>query len=618
MSDGQPQYRVLARTYRPSSFAELIGQDALVQTLSNAIRSGRLAHAYVLTGVRGVGKTSTARIIAKALNYVGPDGQGGPSLGPFDDCPVCQAIAEDRHPDVLEMDAASHTGVDDVREIIESVRYGPVSARYKVYIIDEVHMLSRSAFNALLKTLEEPPPHTKFIFATTEIRKVPVTVLSRCQRFDLRRVDQATLVAHYRRIAEKEQVAIDAEALALIARAADGSVRDGLSLLDQAIALGAGDGGATEVDGGLVRRMLGLSDRSVVFDLLEAALKGDAAAALGLLDGLYAAGTDALVITQDLLDQVHFITRLRLAPDLARSEDAPESERVRGAALAETYSVPVLTRAWQALLKGLAEVQAAPTPHKALEMVVIRLIHAAGLPTPDEAVRALGPAPASDTSGPPRPAGGGDPGRGSERPRALASVPTAAVAQPVPRPEQMPRPETAPPRAAPAEATAGAADLPADFPALVALLDADDPELSARLQTDIRLVRFAARRIEFNPLPHAPRDLASRLMAALGARTGERWAVLVSGEPGEPTLAEQQKAADAEALVAAAEHPLVRATLDTFPGARLNKIVQVFDVDAEAAASGDPAGDPDDDTAAADDPPSDPDPQETREHEEPW
>ncbi|MCB9959910.1 MAG: DNA polymerase III subunit gamma/tau [Rhodospirillaceae bacterium] len=616
MSDGQPQYRVLARTYRPSSFAELIGQDALVQTLTNAIRSGRLAHAYVLTGVRGVGKTSTARIIAKALNYVGPDGKGGPSLGPFDDCPVCQAIAEDRHPDVLEMDAASHTGVDDVREIIDSVRYGPVSARYKVYIIDEVHMLSRSAFNALLKTLEEPPPHTKFIFATTEIRKVPVTVLSRCQRFDLRRVDQATLVAHYRQIAEKEQVTIDAEALALIARAADGSVRDGLSLLDQAIALGAGDDGTTEVDGTLVRRMLGLSDRSVVFDLLEAALKGDAAAALGLLDGLYAAGTDALVITQDLLDQVHFITRLRLAPDLARSQDAPESERLRGAALAEVYSIPVLTRAWQALLKGLAEVQAAPSPHKALEMVVIRLIHAAGLPTPDEAVRALGAAPpAGETSGAPRPQSGGPP---TDRPRALGPTPVAAPAaaaatQPEQRREPALAPTPAPPPPAVAEVSTGT-QMPGDFPAVVALLGADDPELSARLQTDIRLVRFAPRRIEFNPLPHAPRDLASRLMTALNARTGERWAVLVSSEPGEPTLAEQRKAADAKALDAAAEHPLVRAALETFPGARLSKIVQVFDVGAEAAAS----GDPEEDAAATDDPPSDPDPEETREHEEPW
>ena len=639
MTDASRPSRVLARKYRPSSFAELIGQDALVRTLTNAIQSGRLAHAFVLTGVRGVGKTTTARIIAKALNYVGPDGQGQPSIGPFDDCPVCQAIAEDRHPDVLEMDAASHTGVDDVREIIDSVRYGPVSARFKVYIIDEVHMLSRNAFNALLKTLEEPPPHTKFVFATTEIRKVPVTVLSRCQRFDLRRVDQATLTAHYRGIAGAEGIGVAEEALALIARAADGSVRDGLSLLDQAIALASTGTDPVQVDADLVRGMLGLGDRAQMLDLLDAALAGQGPRALEILDAAHAAGADPVVTIQDLLDHVHFACRLRLAPALAQSDQAPETERVRGQALATAYTVPVLTRAWQALLKGLAEVQTAPNPAKALDMVIIRLIHAAGLPTPEDAVRAV----AQTVGGAPPVAGSAAVPSGVDRnggPSAIASPIATPSATPIATPTASAPPAPAPspgPLAmaqgaaadsdtpgATAEALGpalpdpegGAAPAPASFVDLVVALEPLDPELAARLQTDIRLVRYAPGRIEFNALPAAPPDLASRLMAALRSHTGQRWGVSVSNEPGAPTLKEQRDAARADALQAAADHPLVRATLETFPGARLTDIVRVFDTPDDGAEA--PLDDPDAGLDDDDQPGPPPAFQETPDDEEPW
>ncbi|MDB5367969.1 MAG: polymerase subunit gamma/tau, partial [Rhodospirillales bacterium] len=340
-------YRVLARKYRPSTFAELIGQDALVRTLTNAFAQNRIAHAFMLTGVRGVGKTTTARIVARALNCIGPGGSGGPTIQPCGVCEPCRAIAADRHVDVIEMDAASRTGVDDVRELIDGVRYAPASARYKVYIVDEVHMLSKQAFNALLKTLEEPPPHVKFVFATTEIRKVPVTVLSRCQRFDLRRVDGSVLIKHFAGIAAQEDASIEPEALDLIARAADGSVRDGLSLLDQAISRGAGT-----VTGEQVRDMLGLADRAIVIDLFEAALRGDAQTALDISQSLHAAGADPGVVLQDLLEFTHLLTRLKLTPATA-SAGIGESERVRGGALAEKLSMPVLTRAWQLLLKGL-------------------------------------------------------------------------------------------------------------------------------------------------------------------------------------------------------------------------------------------------------------------------
>ncbi|MFO1058299.1 MAG: DNA polymerase III subunit gamma/tau [Dongiaceae bacterium] len=401
-------YRVLARKYRPTSFRQLIGQEAMVRTLTNAIASGRLAHAFVLTGVRGIGKTTTARIIARGLNCVGSDGQGKPTADPCGACEHCRAIAEDRHVDVLEMDAASRTGVGDIRELIESVRYRPVSARYKVYIIDEVHMLSNSAFNALLKTLEEPPAHVKFVFATTEARKIPVTVLSRCQRFDLRRVEAEVLAAHFGRIAEAEGATVAPTALALIARAADGSVRDGLSLLDQAIALADGPIGEQ-----LVRDMLGLADRSQLFELYDQVMRGDAAGALGLVAALYAAGADPASLVQDLLDLTHWLTRLKLAPAAAELPTVPETERVRGKAMAGRLGMGQLTRAWQMLLKGLGEVQQAPAPLQALEMLLVRLTHAAELPSPAALVEALAAGkPLPGLPAPPRPAAEPPPPRG--------------------------------------------------------------------------------------------------------------------------------------------------------------------------------------------------------------
>ncbi|HLF58927.1 MAG TPA: DNA polymerase III subunit gamma/tau, partial [Alphaproteobacteria bacterium] len=413
--DTNANYLVLARKHRPASFSGLIGQDAMVRTLKNAIATGRLAQAFILTGVRGVGKTTTARIIARALNCVGPDGTGGPTVEPCGVCEHCRSIAEDRHVDVIEMDAASRTGVDDIRELIEGVRYRPVSARYKVYIIDEVHMLSKQAFNALLKTLEEPPEHVKFIFATTEVRRVPVTVLSRCQRFDLKRVEPDVLGAHLTRIAEQEGARIAPEAVALLARAADGSVRDGLSLLDTAIAHGPSEGNEA-IGEDQIREMLGLADRSLVIDLFDRVMAGEIPSALDQLSSLYASGADPVVVMQDLLDVCHWLTRLKLVPGAAESPEVPAAERKRGAAMADKLSLATLARAWQMLLKGLSEVQVAPTPLAAAEMVLVRLGYAAELPNPAELVQRMaggaGAAAAPGNGGPP--ATKSAPGRRSE------------------------------------------------------------------------------------------------------------------------------------------------------------------------------------------------------------
>ncbi|HEY3911808.1 MAG TPA: DNA polymerase III subunit gamma/tau [Stellaceae bacterium] len=571
MSDPANAYRVLARKYRPQTFAELIGQEAVVRTLANAIATGRIAHAFILTGVRGVGKTTTARIIARALNCVGPEGTGGPTAEPCGECAHCRSIAEDRHVDVIEMDAASRTGVDDIRELTDGVRYRPVSARYKVYIIDEVHMLSKNAFNALLKTLEEPPPAVVFVFATTEIHKVPVTVLSRCQRFSLRRVPAAMLAEHYRRVAEAEAVAAEPAALALIARAADGSVRDGLSLLDQAIALSGG-----RVGEDAVREMLGAADRGLVFDLLEAVLRGDAAAALAQFDRLYQSGADPLLVLQDLLDLSHFLTRLKLAPEAGAGDPIAEGDRERARPLADKLTMPALARVWQMLLKGLGEVQEAPLPIQAAEMVLVRLAYVADLPVPAELVRSLQDAPAPARNEPAGPAPAPAPRR----------EPAAAVAPP-------PRPPAGGLRRAPAERAEAAVEaapdpptpppvaalepIPQSFDEVVALFDRRrEPVLRSHLAAHLHLVHFEPGRIEFRPAAGAPRDLANRLGQLLGEWTGARWLVAVSEAAGEPTLRQRQEHHEAELRNGVATHPLVQAVLETFPGATIAAVRERF------------------------------------------
>ncbi|MCX7382351.1 MAG: DNA polymerase III subunit gamma/tau [Alphaproteobacteria bacterium] len=537
-------YRVLARKYRPVTFADMIGQETMVRTLRNAFAVGRVAHAFMLTGVRGVGKTTTARIIARALNCIGPDDQGGPTVDACGVCHNCTAILADRHPDVVEMDAASNNGIDEIREIIDSVRFRPMQARTKVFILDEVHMLSRPAFNALLKTLEEPPPHVKFIFATTEIRKVPVTVLSRCQRFDLRRISAAELAAHFARIAGQEGVRVEPEALMLIARAADGSARDGLSLLDQAIAQTEPDQMIAATD---VADMLGLSDRAAVFDLFEAAMAGRPADALAITDRAHERGADLGVMLADMLELIHTVTRLKTVPALRTSSDLPEAERIRGTAFAERISMANLGRAWQMLLKGIAEVEAAPDRRAAAEMVLIRLCYVAELPPPGDLVRRLTEQGVTTGSAPPppSPSGGGV--------RAVANgAPARAIAAPEPVP--------AGPR------LAGFRD--------VAALAADRREalLHGYLVHSVHLVRFAPPVIELRPQADAPRDLASRLAALLLDATGARWTIALSTAPGEPTLAEQGVAADGARRVVAAAHPLVLAIMVAFPGARIESV----------------------------------------------
>ena len=565
---GAEPYRVLARKYRPADFEDLIGQEALVRTLTNAIESDRLAQAYILTGVRGVGKTTTARIIARALNCIGPDGTGGATARPCGVCANCAAIAADRHVDVIEMDAASRTGIDDIRDLIESVRYRPVQARRKVYIIDEVHMLSKSAFNALLKTLEEPPEHVVFLFATTEVRKVPVTVLSRCQRFDLRRVDQDLLAQHFATICAREDVAADPEALALISRAADGSVRDGLSLLDQAIALAAGD----KVTGEQVHAMLGLADRTRIFDLYDDLMAGRAADALDLLRQLYDAGADPLVVLQDLLELTHLLTRAKLIPQTLESE--PEAERRSGGAMAEALGIPSLTRNWQILLKGLEETRGAPFPLQAAEMVLIRLIHASRLPPPGALVRQL-------TEGAAAPTGSAE--ASPSLPLGTPSASADPAPEPAPPAKPQPEPSAVPEASAPAAAEpppeASVSTAPVEAPVapelhslrdIVALARArKEMSLANHLLKDVHLVHLEPGRLEFRPDSRAPAKLASLLSQFLQEATGARWMVSVSGEDGAPSLFEQDQAEEAEKRAAMMAHPLVQATLETFPGARL-------------------------------------------------
>jgi len=514
-------YRVLARKYRPQSFDALIGQDAMIRTLANAIERGRIAHAFLLTGVRGVGKTSTARLIAKALNCVGPDGQGGPTIAPCGQCEPCRAIAEGRHIDVIEMDAASHTGVDDIREVIDAVRYASVSARYKIYIIDEVHMLSKNAFNALLKTLEEPPGHVKFLFATTEVDKVPLTVLSRCQRFDLRRIPAETLVEHFAAVAKAEGAEVEDEALAMIARAAEGSVRDGLSILDQAIAHGSGSVGAEQV-----RDMLGLADRGRIQRLLRLVLSGDAPATLTELDEAHALGIDPASLVRGLMESLHSATRAKAgagADPLLTAEQRQFADE-----LASALGWGQIHRLWQMLMKGLADVTTAPDPQEAATMALLRLIHAADLPDPASVLKRL------------------------ESAAPEASAPQAARSAPSAGPS---------------------ASMPADLPALIALLEhGGRNQLALQLHDQVGLVSFAPGELKLRPLrplgPEWPRELAS----ALKQLTGSSWQVILSDEPSEPSLLDQEKIAEERVRSEVLADANVRAVLDAFPEATLESI----------------------------------------------
>ncbi len=564
-------YRVLARKYRPAAFEDVIGQDAMVRTLSNAFESGRIPQAWILTGVRGVGKTTTARILARALNYQLPDGS---IKAPTIRMPVlgvhCAAIMESRHVDVLEMDAASHNGVDDIRQINDAIRYAPVNARYKVYILDEVHMLSNQAFNALLKTLEEPPPHAKFIFATTEIREVPITVLSRCQRFDLRRVESERLVSHLEGILAKEQITAEPEALALIARAAEGSVRDSLSLLDQAISHGAGSVRAEDV-----RQMLGLADHSRIIELFDALMHGDIARALGELRDQYHCGADPLIVLTELAAFTHFVTRVKIVPALAEDRTLAEIERKRGREFAAGLSVRVLSRTWQMLLKGVAEVKEAPRPIAAAEMVLVRIAYAADLPSPEDVIRSLSDSPSPAATGHlPNP------------PAADGTAETMALGAPRPVPGPSPQGESrvarqilAPPVASPVrDAVSRGAAMPgtarspkfAQFADLIAFAGAQrDLQLKSILERDIRLVRFEDGKLEVALEPSASNAVIGDLGRRLATLTGRRWMVALSAEAAEPTVRSQLAARREEFKRGVTADPLVQSVLARFPGTEI-------------------------------------------------
>ena len=559
--DNTGGYRVLARKYRPRDFSQLIGQEPMVRTLTNAFASGRIAQAWMLTGVRGVGKTTTARILARALNYKTPD-IDRPTVDMTELGEHCQAIMEGRHVDVIEMDAASHTGIDDIREIIEQVRYAPVSARYKVYIIDEVHMLSTQAFNGLLKTLEEPPPHVKFIFATTEIRKVPITVLSRCQRFDLRRIDAALIKQDLARIAGLEKVSAEDDALAMVARAAEGSMRDAQSIFDQAIAHGG-----EQVTTDAVRAMLGLSDRNRVIDLFERLMKGDVAAALAEYRSQYDTGADPAVVLTDLAEFNHLVTRLRFVPDAASDASLTEDERRRGADFAEKLPVKILSRTWQMLLKAIPEVQTAARPVSAGEMALIRIAHAASLPTLDEALKMLDgdpsgpPGPGGRVSAPAAPQGGAIAvsqariGNGSGGGATMRLVERAEPAVQFEAPPQPAVEETVPVR--------GLAD--------IGNLATQNRDLAfkALLKAYVRLVRIEPGKLEISLAENAPRDLVNQIDDRLKKWTGRRWIVAVSREQGGPTLAEQENERREGALSDARADPTVAAILAKFPGVKI-------------------------------------------------
>ena len=572
-------YQVLARKYRPETFADLVGQDAMVQTLRNAFEADRIAQAFIMTGIRGTGKTTTARIIAKGMNCIGPDGTSGPTIDPCGSCEHCTAIMEGRHVDVMEMDAASRTGVGDIREIIDSVAYRAASARYKIYIIDEVHMLSTNAFNALLKTLEEPPAHVKFIFATTEIRKVPVTVLSRCQRFDLRRIEPDVMISMLQRIAKAEGAEITEEALGLITRAAEGSARDAQSLLDQAISHGAGETTADQV-----RAMLGLADRGRVLDLFDLILRGDAEGALGELSAQYAAGADPMAVLRDLAEVSHWVSVIKITPVAAEDPTVSPDERSRGLVMAERLPMRVLSRMWQMLLTALEEVGRAPNAMMAAEMALIRLTHVADLPTPDDLIRKLQntpvPTPEPQNAGTPHGAGGGP------RQSAAATAPQATNPSAYAADTMAPRAQrSSGATASAAQAKAPAAETLAHFARFEDVLELirhhRDVKLLVDVETSLKLVSYSPGRIEFEPTEKAPRDLAQRLGSRLQTWTGQRWAVSI-GTNGASTIAELRDAAALELIEQAKAHPLVQAVLVAFPKAQISDIRTAKDIAAEA------------------------------------
>jgi len=558
MSDAvKPAYQVLARKYRPETFKDLIGQEPMVRTLRNAFEADRIAHAFIMTGIRGTGKTTTARIIAKGLNCIGADGTGGPTIEPCGVCEHCVAITEGRHVDVMEMDAASRTGVGDIRELIDSVHYRAASARYKVYIIDEVHMLSTSAFNALLKTLEEPPEHVKFIFATTEIRKVPVTVLSRCQRFDLRRIEPEEMISFLGGIASHEKTTISKDALALITRAAEGSVRDALSLMDQAIAHGAGETGADQV-----RAMLGLADRGRVLDLFEMIMRGDVRAALGELSAQYADGADPMAVLRDLAEVTHWVSVVRISPEAAEDPTVNPDERARGLSMAQALPMRAMARMWQMLLKALEEVSNAPNSMMAAEMAIIRLTHVADLPTPDDLVRKLQntPTPPTGGGGSRAPVSGGM-GNGASARVAGVQITAGAGAMPVAQAQNdsLTRYET--------------------FDDVVALIrKRRDMKLLIEVENGVRLVKYSPGRIEFEPTERAPADLAARISNRLQNWTGVRWGVSIVSNGGGQTIAEVRDEHLGDLLSQAEASPIVQAVLTAFPGAEIRDIrVPEFD-----------------------------------------
>jgi DNA polymerase III subunit gamma/tau len=581
-------YVVLARKYRPATFDDLIGQSAMVTTLRNAFASGRIAQGYMLTGVRGVGKTTTARILARALNYEAP-GYDKPTI----DMPGlgvhCKDIMEGRHPDVLEMDAASNTGVDNIREIIESSQYTPLVARTKVFLIDEVHMLSKGAFNALLKTLEEPPAHVRFIFATTEIRKVPVTVLSRCQRFDLRRVEQPVLAEHFKKIVGSEGASADADALQLIARAAEGSVRDGLSILDQAIAMGEG-----HVTAAKVRDMLGLADRARIFDLAEALFRGDIGSALQALSSLHRDGAEATEIVGDLAEAVHAIARVKAVGEEPAGEGLTAEEKARLSSLAGRLSMPYLSRAWQMLIKGFEETARAPNPRVAAEMVLIRLAYTSDLPTPDELIRTLGGG-AAPVRRPALAPGDGGPVDQRAPLNSRAGAPVAEIFDDEPSEafefdDGEPIADDEDRSASPVAASSAKAD-PRSFADVVALVsEKRDAMLKIHLEDNVSLVKFdaAAGSIDLFLLPGAPPELANDLREKLNAWTTRRWLVVLSKEAGAPAIGAERRQREAAELESLKAHPAVRAVLEAFPDAKIAEVRRIVgretDTDSESEA----------------------------------